>query len=146
MTNIILKLIALLLPVALGYFLKKIHFFGDTDYRILAKIALNITLPAAVISSFSGFHMDLSLLGVAVAAFAANWVVLLFIYFTSWRRKNDPKGRALQMFCGSGFNMGNFMIPFVQQFLGSNGVAVTAIFDSGNTFMCTGGISLPPVC
>lgn len=45
MTNIILKLIALLLPVALGYFLKKIHFFGDTDYRILAKIALNITLP-----------------------------------------------------------------------------------------------------
>ena len=140
MTNIILKLIALLLPVALGYFLKKIHFFGDTDYRILAKIALNITLPAAVISSFSGFHMDLSLLGVAVAAFAANWVVLLFIYFTSWRRKNDPKGRALQMFCGSGFNMGNFMIPFVQQFLGSNGVAVTAIFDSGNTFMCTGGI------
>lgn len=37
MTNIILKLIALLLPVALGYFLKKIHFFGDTDYRILAK-------------------------------------------------------------------------------------------------------------
>ena len=32
------------------------------------------------------------------------------------------------------------MIPFVQQVLGSNGVAVTAIFDSGNTFMCTGGI------
>lgn len=36
--------------------------------------------------------------------------------------------------------MGNFLIPFVQQFMGGDGVAVTAIFDSGNTFMCTGGI------
>ena len=84
MTNIILKLIALLLPVALGYFLKKIHFFGDTDYRILAKIALNITLPAAVISSFSGFHMDLSLLGVAVAAFAANCVMVISASSITW--------------------------------------------------------------
>lgn len=93
MTNIILKLIALLLPVALGYFLKKIHFLRGYGLPYPCEDCAEHYAAAAVISSFSGFHMDLSLLGVAVAAFAANWVVLLFIYFTSWRRKNDPKGR-----------------------------------------------------
>lgn len=32
------------------------------------------------------------------------------------------------------------MIPFVQQFLGESGVALAALFDSGNSFMATGGV------
>ena len=43
------------------------------------------------------------------------------------------------MFSVVGFNMGNFLIPFAQQFMGSAGVAVTALFDAGNSPMCTGG-------
>ena len=38
MQTILIKLISMLVPVVLGYFLKKTGFFGPTDYRILAKI------------------------------------------------------------------------------------------------------------
>lgn len=139
MINIILKLLSMLVPLGLGYFLKRIHFFGKQDYRIMAKIMMNITLPAAVISSFSGFQMNFSLLGVVLLAFAANCLGLFFMFASSIPEKKDKGGRAMQMICGSGYNMGGFLIPFVQQFLGGDGVAITALFDSGNTFMCTGG-------
>jgi len=140
MGNIVLKILSLLVPLLLGYVLKKRKFFEPRDYRILAKIAINITLPAAVIVSFSSFKMDFTLLSLAVIAFFSNWFPLLFTYVTTRSMKKDPKKRSLEMLCASGYNMGNFLIPFVQQFMGSGGVAIAAIFDSGNSFMCTGGI------
>lgn len=140
MLGIIWKLLSLLGPVALGYFLKKIGFFGPKDYRILSKIAINVTLPCAVISSFAESDMDLSYLVLALIAFIANWVVLLFGYFSTRSMADRPKDRMTTMLCASGYNLGNFLIPFVQQFLGSAGVASVAIFDSGNSLMCTGGI------
>ena len=140
MGNIVLKILSLLVPLLLGYVLKKRKFFEPGDYRILAKITINITLPAAVIVSFSSFKMDFTLLSLAVIAFFSNWFPLLFTYVTTRSMKKDPKRRSLEMLCASGYNMGNFLIPFVQQFMGSGGVAIAAIFDSGNSFMCTGGI------
>lgn len=139
MTSILYKILAMLIPVGLGYWLKKIRFFGPKDYQILSKIAVNITLPAAVISSFSSFTMDKSLLAVPLLSFLANWLVVLLLYATSLRQKEKPKKRALQMLCGSGYNMGNFLVPFVQQFLGADGVATASLFDSGNSLMCVGG-------
>ncbi|WP_434311080.1 AEC family transporter [Hominifimenecus sp. rT4P-3] len=138
--DILTKLLSLLAPLALGYLLKKVHFLGAMDYRVLAKLALNITLPAAVISSFANFTMDYSLLSIIVLAFFSNWVALLFTYATTRRDWQDRKLRSLKMICASSFNMGNFLIPFVQQFLGGSGVALTALFDSGNSFMATGGV------
>ena len=38
-----------------------------------------------------------------------------------------------------GYNIGNFTLPFVQSFLGSTGVIVTSLFDTGNAFCCLGG-------
>ena len=138
--EILTKMLSLLGPLALGYFLKKVHFFGETDYRLLGKIALNITLPAAVICSFANFELDYSLLSIVLIAFLSNWAGLLFTYFTTGKDRNDRKLRSLKMICASSFNMGNFLIPFVQQLLGGSGVALTALFDSGNTVMATGGV------
>lgn len=138
MSTIFLKLLGMLIPVGLGYFLKTIGFFGKTDYRILAKIAINITLPAAVVTSFARQQLDRTLIGIAVWAFALNILVLLYAWVTS-RHIKERKKRCMDMFALVGFNMGNFMIPFAQQFMGATGVAVTALFDSGNSFMCTGG-------
>lgn len=128
----------MLFPVALGYFLKKVGFFGPTDYKILAKIAINITLPCTVVASFAALELDTSLLGVTVFAFILNWIVAFYAWITSHGIK-DKKLRCMDMFSVVGFNMGNFLIPFAQQFMGSAGVAVTALFDAGNSPMCTGG-------
>lgn len=138
MFSIVIKLIAMLFPVALGYFLKQVGFFGKTDYRILAKIAINITLPCTVIASFAKLELDRSLISISVLAFVLNIAVLIYAVITSAGIKNR-KLRCMDMFSVVGFNMGNFLIPFAQQFMGSAGVAVTALFDAGNSPMCTGG-------
>ena len=38
----------------------------------------------------------------------------------------------------SGYNIGNFTMPFVQSFLSPVGFAATSLFDAGNSIMCTG--------
>ncbi|MBR2591639.1 MAG: AEC family transporter, partial [Oscillospiraceae bacterium] len=138
MTEIIIKLLAMLCPVALGYFLKQVGFFGKTDYRILAKIAINITLPCTVVASFAKLELDRSLISISLLAFIMNILVLLYAFITS-KGIRDRKLRCMDMFSVVGFNMGNFLIPFAQQFMGTTGVAVTALFDAGNSPMCTGG-------
>lgn len=138
MQIIIIKLCGMLFPVALAYILKRVGFFGPTDYRILAKICINITLPCTVVASFASKELDVSLLSIAVLAFVMNWAVLIYSWITS-RGIREKKLRCLDMFSVVGFNMGNFLIPFAQQFMGSTGVAVTGLFDAGNSIMCTGG-------
>ena len=113
--DILWKLLSLLAPLALGYLLKKKKVFGLRDYQILAKVTLNITLPAAVICSFGDFTLDYSLLSLIPLAFLANWAVLLFTLATTARDRENYKLRSLKMLCATGYNLGNFLIPFVQQ-------------------------------
>ena len=39
----------------------------------------------------------------------------------------------------SGYNIGAFTLPFIQNFLGSFGVIAICMFDVGNSISCTGG-------
>ena len=138
MQTIVIKLLSMFFPLTLGYVLKLVGFFGPTDYKVLAKITLNVTLPCAVVASFGSQTLDLSLLGVAATAFVLNIVNSLYAVLTS-RSIRDNKLRCLDIISVTGFNMGNFLIPFAQQFMGNTGVAVAALFDAGNSPMCTGG-------
>ena len=66
MNDILYRAAAYLLIIALGVFLKKVGFFHEQDFRTLAKILLNITLPCAIIYSFSKVDFQISLLTVTV--------------------------------------------------------------------------------
>ena len=147
MQTIIIKLLSMFFPLTMGYVLKAVGVFGPTDYKILAKVTFNITLPCAVIASFGSQKLDMSLLGVSLAALALNIVNCLYAVLTSAPIK-DKKTRCMDIMCVTGFNMGNFLIPFAQQFMGNTGVAVAALFDAGNSPMCTGGhyIAASSVC
>ncbi len=137
--DILWNLLSLLAPLALGYFLKRKRFFGPRDYQLLAKIALNITLPAAVICSFADFTLDYSLLSLILLAFLANWATLLFTWATTVHDRENVRLRSMKMLCAAGYNLGNFLIPFVQQMLGGPGLALASLFDSGNSLMSVGG-------
>ena len=45
MGQVLLKASAYVFVIALGYALKKLHFFGPNDYKLIMKIVLNITTP-----------------------------------------------------------------------------------------------------
>ena len=54
-------------------------------------------------------------------------------------RNGTAEEKAFAVLNYSGYNIGNFTMPFVQSFLGPTGVIVTSLFDVGNAMVCLGG-------
>ena len=122
--------------IVLGIVLRKIGFFKEGDFNILAKICLRITLTASVIYSFSGKEFDLSLISLCFLGFFAGLIYIVTGYLVNLKNK---KGAAFSIVNLSGYNVGCFTVPFVQGFLGPMGVITTSLFDVGNAMICLGG-------
>ncbi len=125
------------LPLRSGYVLKRLGFFQAKEKRPSKKITLNITLPAAVITSFAGFQPEAQLYLLILLGLGAN---LLFLAMGMLLGRNkDEATKVFYMNNCPGYNIGAFTMPFVQNFLGAFGMVVTCLFDMGNSVMCTGG-------
>lgn len=136
MLDVLVKALSFVAIICIGYIFKRVGIFDKDDYRIISKIVINLTLPAAVINSFADFKMDYSLLEVLLIGFLGN-VVMVFIALMLTRRETAA-AKLFYIFSMSGYNIGCFTLPFVQSFLGAFGVIVICIFDMGNAIMCTG--------
>lgn len=137
MLDIVMRAGSFIAFIVLGYVLKKIGFFRQEDFTILSKITIRITLPCAIITSFAGKEIDPAMLSLVALAIGAG-----LIYVASGYLLNRKKGSAEQAFAMlnlTGYNIGTFVIPFAQSFLGSLGVIAVSIFDTGNAVMCLGG-------
>lgn len=136
MLDVLVKALSFVAIICIGYIFKRIGIFNDEDYRIVSKIVINLTLPAAVINSFADFKMDYSLLEVLVIGFLGNVVMVIIALMLT--RRETAAAKLFYIFSMSGYNIGCFTLPFVQSFLGAFGVIVICIFDMGNAIMCTG--------
>lgn len=134
--EVLAKALAFILIIVLGYLLKKKGFFHASDFYLISKIVIRITLPAAIVSNFSRITMENSLLLMVVIGLAANIVMVSVGYLINAGKSKEAK--AFDMLNLSGYNIGNFTLPFVQSFLGPVGFATTSLFDAGNAVMCTG--------
>ena len=123
--------------IILGYILRKKNFFKEGDFTVLSKIVLRITLPAAIVSSFAGKEIDLALLSLAVISLCVGAIYILVMFVLNIKRGKDAQ--AFEILNTSGYNIGNFTLPFVQSFLGPMGVITTSLFDVGNACICLGG-------
>lgn len=130
------KAIAFVMIIVVGYVLKCRGFFHAKDFFMISKIVINITLPSAIISNFSRITMEKSLLLMCVIGFVSNIILVLLGYLINLGGTKEDQ--AFDMVNLSGYNIGNFTMPFVQSFLGPVGFAVTSLFDAGNAVMCTG--------
>jgi predicted permease len=54
-------------------------------------------------------------------------------------RKHNRDQQAFEMLNLPGYNIGTFVIPFAQSFLGAMGVIAVSLFDTGNAVICLGG-------
>ena len=123
--------------IILGYILRRIKFFKEEDFAVLSKIVLRITLPAAIVTSFAGKKVNpamltLSLMGIGIGAVYIGLAFLL-------NRRKEKEEKIFDVVNLSGYNIGAFTMPFVQNFLGPVGVISTSLFDVGNAFVCLGG-------
>lgn len=137
MEQVLLKAGSFIVIIILGYVLKRFGVFKENDYKVLTVIAVNITLPAAVITSFAKFERDDTLFILTLLGFLLNFVMLFFGYLASLRK--DKKTKAFYMMASPGYNIGSFALPFVQNFFGPSGVVAACMFDVGNALMTSGG-------
>lgn len=137
MADILLRAAVFLLIVAFGYALKRLGMFGKTDFRIVSKIVMNVTLPGAVVSAFATATRDPSLFVIVPLGIAANAAAFLLAFVFS--RRMERADRVFYMMNVPGYNIGCATLPFAQGFLGPAGVVATCMFDTGNAVMVGGG-------
>ena len=123
--------------IILGVVLRRIGFFKEDDFRVLSQIALKITLPAAVVVSFSQATLDPGLLVISALGLGCGAVYILVAFLVNWGKDREQK--AFEVLNLPGYNIGLFAMPFISGFLGPMGVVTTSLFDTGNAVVCLGG-------
>ena len=138
MEAILMKAASFIAVIILGYGLRKAGFFKEEDFYVLSKIVLKITLPASIIVNFSQTKMEPSIAG-GVLYMSLGWIL----------GGKDRDEKAFHILNMSGYNIGNFTMPFTAGFFGPTGVVITSLFDTGNAFICLGGaysvVSVGPI-
>ena len=134
--EVLMKALAFVVIIAMGYGLKRAGVFHAKDFYLISKIVIKITLPAAIVANFSKITMESSMLILCVLGLACNGLLLTVAYCINLTKSRKQK--AFDMLNMTGYNIGNFTMPFVQSFLGPVGFAATSLFDAGNSVMCTG--------
>ena len=137
MLDIVMRAASFIAVIALGYLLKRIGMFKQEDFTVLSKVAIRITLPCAIIISFSGKTIDPEMFALPLIALACGSFYVAAGYLS--HRDMPREQRAFAMLNMSGYNIGSFTIPFAQSFLGPMAVVAISIFDIGNAFVCLGG-------
>lgn len=130
MSTVGMKALAFVLMISLGYWMKSKRMLQQEDSQILMKIIINITMPAALMSGFRTFSMDISLLFAVGIGFGINALLLAAGWIFSIRK--DGLTRALYVLNVPAYNIGNFVLPFVQGFLPSEAVLCLCMYDVGN--------------
>lgn len=137
MLEIITKAGSYVAIILLGILLRKIGFFRAEDFKLLSKITIRITLPAAIIASFAGKQIDPAMLTIALLGLGGGLIYMALGFLLNLRTGKER--RAFEVLNLPGYNIGNFTLPFVQSFLGPMGVITTSLFDTGNAVVCLGG-------
>lgn len=119
-----------------GYILRKKGFFKEEDFYLFSRIVLKITLPAVVIYNFSGKELDISMLSISALALGSCILYMALGYLSAFGK--DRSAKAFHLLNTTGFNIGNFTLPFTQSFLGPTGTIITSLFDTGNALIGMG--------
>jgi len=123
--------------IILGFVLRRMGVLTrEESFPVLSTIVIKITLPCAIIVSFSGREIDPALLTLVLLGIGCG-VLLMTLGFVL-NVKNTPAKRAFEILNLPSYNIGNFTMPFAQSFLGPTGVIVTSLFDTGNALITLG--------
>ncbi len=137
MQNILIRAGCFVSIIILGVVLRKTGFFKEGTFHTLSNIVLKITLPAAIVKSYSGASLDASMLSLIALGFCAGLVYIGAALLANL--KSSREQRAFDVLNLPGFNIGVFAMPFISSFLGPTGVVAASVFDTGNAFICLGG-------
>ncbi|AXG37509.1 transporter [Enterococcus gilvus] len=136
MRAVLLNSLGLFGIILIGYLTKRLSLFVKADGSMISKIVVNLTLPAAIIVNLRALDVENQLLLLILAGILLNIVMIVIGHFFS--KKQEQVEREFLMYSVSGYNIGNFAIPFVQSFM-PQAIPILSFFDIGNSVMLAGG-------
>lgn len=125
-----------LLVIALGYTLRKVGLVNREHGNIIARLVLNVTLPALVLETVPQVELSLSLVFLPILALLHGTVSFLLVQILFRRRSHLERG--MITIVSMGFNVGLFAFPIVQEIWGAEAIKLLAIFDAGNGLILLG--------
>jgi len=137
MGAVLLRASYFIIIIVLGYIMRAVGVLKREDFVPLSRIVIRITLTASVIVSFNGREIDTTMLMLVLVGFGFD--VLLMLIIGLMRRNSTAMDKAFHVLNITGCNIGNFVLPFVQSFLGPVSVMCVCLFDTGNSIICLGG-------
>lgn len=135
MLTIFLNALGILFILSLAFFLKKVGFLQQKDGTLISKIVIYVTLPVAIIVGVNGTKISEMFFVLMFLGIISNLIMITLGSF--FGRKENSEIRALYMFKLSGYNIGNFSIPFVSGIFPA-AIPFLAMFDMGNSLMIGG--------
>jgi hypothetical protein len=119
--------------IAIGFIVKKLKIITEEGGKSIAKLILNITLPAMIFNIVSTLEIDPNflLLPFICVLFSPIVVAVSFLLF----RKNPREAKGLLLMTSIGFNMGLFAFPLIEGIWGTKGLQLIAMLDIGNAFI-----------
>lgn len=136
MRAVLLNSLGLFVIILIGYLTKRLNLLMKADGTTISKIVVNVTLPAAIIVNLQSLEVKNQLLLLIAAGLVLNLVMIIIGHFFS--KKQEQVEREFLMYSVSGYNIGNFAIPFVQSFM-PLAIPILSFFDIGNSVMLAGG-------
>jgi hypothetical protein len=119
--------------ILIGYIIKKRGILTEEHGKVIAKLILNVTLPALVLEVFTHIEVSPTLALLPLIALGHSALVLgcSFLIF-----KSAPmRKRGLFLMTSIGFNIGLFAYPMVEAIWGADGMEYLIMFDLGNSFV-----------
>ncbi len=125
------------LILLIGYFFKRIKVVDLKVAKCMSYVVMYMTLPCAIISGSSGgVDFDFSMFIIVPIAF-----LICFVFpMVGHLRYRDPDRNVFAMLNLGGFNIGNFVLPFMQSIMSPQGFIALCLFDVMNAFFCFGGV------
>ena len=129
MFDVLIKALGFVIVIVIGFLLKQFRILKKEDGYTLATIIMNVTLPCALFSNANGITINGAMIVLILMGIILNVLMVAIGYFVS-NGKSAPTRAAYMINC-SGYNIGNFVLPFVQAFFPGMGVAYLCMFDVG---------------
>lgn len=130
------KFAIIVLLIALGYLLKRVNILKEEDNQVLAKLVLNVTLPALVIVNLNQADLDMSLsiLPIMMVVYGIVAKIIAISFFLKY--DNEMRGTIGMMMAS--LNIGLFAYPLVQAIWPKVGMIYFGMADIGGAIVMFG--------
>ncbi len=124
-----------ILILMIGYLFKRCKVLTMDHARRISSVVMYLTLPCAILGAASDVEFDVWMLFIIPIAA----VVMVAMIMSGYAVNKKPQTRMFAMLNMGGFNIGNFVLPFMLSILTPKAFLALCLFDVVNAIFCFGG-------